>query len=215
MRSLDADRSQPISIFNDVYYHRVNIYAIPHLIQSSHPTLAAVHLPDDAHSTKQCFQITAKPVAGQQPALISWRMNEMFCQLTHPGKSGDEDRVSCLRSGYCLNLKSTVQYIGSYRYDMTTTTVPNDLLIFLKALASESRLNIVLLFLDGQERTVNQIASAVDLGQPATSEHLAVLKHSGILFSRKEGKEVYYCPDTSRVLQMLAALDRLLRSCCS
>ena len=97
---------------------------------------------------------------------------------------------------------------------MNSTEVPQDLLTFLKSLASESRLNIVLLFLDGQERTVNQISAEIGLGQPATSEHLSVLKQSGVLFSRKDGKEVYYFPDQSRVLKTLDSLNQLLRSCC-
>jgi ArsR family transcriptional regulator len=97
---------------------------------------------------------------------------------------------------------------------MNTPSVPADLLIFLKSLASESRLSIILLFLDGQERTVNQIAEAIDLGQPATSEHLAVMKQAGVLTSRKDGKEMYYCPDRAKVLKTLDTLTRLLRSCC-
>ena len=97
---------------------------------------------------------------------------------------------------------------------MNTPFVPADLLNFLKSLASESRLNIVLLFLDGQERTVNQISEAVGLGQPATSEHLAVLKQGGVLVSRKEGKEMYYRPDRAKVIKTLETLDKMLRSCC-
>jgi ArsR family transcriptional regulator len=97
---------------------------------------------------------------------------------------------------------------------MNLSVLPADLLSFLKSLASESRMNIVLLFLDGQERTVNQIAEAVGLGQPATSEHLGVLRQAGVLISRKEGKEVYYRPDQARVLSTLDALNHLLRSCC-
>jgi ArsR family transcriptional regulator len=97
---------------------------------------------------------------------------------------------------------------------MNSSILPADLLNFLKSLASESRLNIVLLFLDGQERTVNQIAEAVGLGQPATSEHLALLRQAGVLISRKEGKEVYFRPDRARVLNTLDALNHLLRSCC-
>jgi DNA-binding transcriptional ArsR family regulator len=97
---------------------------------------------------------------------------------------------------------------------MNISTLPVDLLNFLKSLASESRLNIVLLFLDGQERTVNQIAEAVGLGQPATSEHLAVLRQAGVLLSRKEGKEVYFRPDRARVMNTLDALNNLLRRCC-
>jgi DNA-binding transcriptional ArsR family regulator len=97
---------------------------------------------------------------------------------------------------------------------MDPILIPANLLTFLKSLASESRLNIVLLFLDGQERTVNQIAEAVVLGQPATSEHLAVLKQSGVLVSRKEGKEVYYRPNRAKVLDTLKTLNTLLQSCC-
>ena len=97
---------------------------------------------------------------------------------------------------------------------MKTSSIPTDLLSFLKSLASESRLNIILLFLDGQERTVNQIAESIGLGQPATSEHLSVLKQAGVLLARKEGKEMYYCPDRDKVLSMLKTLDTLLRSCC-
>ena len=97
---------------------------------------------------------------------------------------------------------------------MKSSVLPADLLIFLKALASESRLNIVLLFLDGQERTVNQIAEAVGLGQPATSEHLAVLRQAGVLISRKDGKEVYFGPDRARVIGTLEELNNLLRRCC-
>ena len=97
---------------------------------------------------------------------------------------------------------------------MNTPSIPSDLLYFLKSLASESRLNIILLFLDGQEWTVNQIAEAIGLGQPATSEHLAVMKQAGVLISRKEGKEMYYHPDRAKVLKTLERLDQLLRSCC-
>jgi len=98
---------------------------------------------------------------------------------------------------------------------MNTVSIPANLLGFLKSLASESRLNIVLLFLDGREWTVNQITEAVGLGQPATSEHLAVLKQAGILLSRKEGKEMYYRPDGGKILSLLETLNNLLRSCCN
>ena len=97
---------------------------------------------------------------------------------------------------------------------MDTISFPADLLGFLKSLASESRLNIVLLFLDEQERTVNQIAEAVSLGQPATSEHLSILKQAGVLISRKDGKEMYYRPDQVKVIKTLETLNQLLRSCC-
>jgi ArsR family transcriptional regulator len=97
---------------------------------------------------------------------------------------------------------------------MSQAMISQELLDFLKSLASESRIKILLLFLDGQERTVNQIAEEVELGQPTTSEHLALMKRSGVLVSKKQGKEVYYHPDRAQIVHYLETLSELLRSCC-
>ena len=91
---------------------------------------------------------------------------------------------------------------------------PSELLDFVKAIGSESRMKILLLFLDGQERTVNQIAEAVGLGQPTTSEHLAIMKRSGVLVSTKDGKEVYYRPDRGQIVRFLETLTTMLKDCC-
>ncbi len=97
---------------------------------------------------------------------------------------------------------------------MTKTTVSPELLDFVKAIASESRIKILMLFLDGQEWTVNQIAEAAGLGQPTTSEHLALMKRAGVLVSEKQGKEVYYRPDRAQIIHYLETLSNLLKSCC-
>ncbi len=97
---------------------------------------------------------------------------------------------------------------------MKKLPISQELLDFTKAMASESRINILLLFLDGQERTVNQITEAVGLGQPTTSEHLAIMKRSGILVSTKRGKEVYYHPDRVQIARSLRILSDLLNKCC-
>lgn len=89
-----------------------------------------------------------------------------------------------------------------------------ELLSFLKSVASESRLKILLLFVDGQARTVNQISEQVELEQSTTSEHLTQMKRNGLLLSEKSGKEVYYRPDKERIIQYLAALNQLLQQCC-
>ncbi len=97
---------------------------------------------------------------------------------------------------------------------MMATATPKELLSFLKCVASESRMKILLLFIDGQERTVNQISEQVELEQSTTSEHLALMKRNGLLLSKKSGKEVYYRPDKDRIIQLLNALNQLLRRCC-
>lgn len=97
---------------------------------------------------------------------------------------------------------------------MDTDCCPSELLDFVRAIGSESRMKILLLFLDGQERTVNQIAEAVGLGQPTTSEHLAIMKRCGVLASTKDGKEVYYRPDRGQIVRFLETLSTLLKDCC-
>src|SRR5512146_2171482 len=97
---------------------------------------------------------------------------------------------------------------------MSTHAISQELIDFTKSIGSESRINILLLFLDGQERTVNQISEAVGLGQPTTSEHLAIMKRSGVLISEKQGKEVLYQPDRERLLRHLNILRSILEKCC-
>ena len=98
---------------------------------------------------------------------------------------------------------------------MSTVPVSQELIDFTKSIASESRITILLLFLDGQERTVNEISQAVGLGQPTTSEHLAIMRRSGVLTSEKRGKEVYYRPDRQRIARYLESLSDMLRKCCT
>jgi DNA-binding transcriptional ArsR family regulator len=95
------------------------------------------------------------------------------------------------------------------------SVIHQDVRDFLHGLASETRQQILLqAFLDGQERTVGQIAELVGLGQSTTSEHLALLKRAGILVSRREGKEVYYRPNRQEILARLSSLAEFLTCCC-
>lgn len=89
-----------------------------------------------------------------------------------------------------------------------------DLQVFLKALASETRQNILFQFMENKELTVNEIAQKAEIGQSTASEHLAILKRAGIVESRKEGKEVYYYPNREKVMQLLQQLNNYLTTCC-
>ncbi|HEY3364138.1 MAG TPA: metalloregulator ArsR/SmtB family transcription factor [Symbiobacteriaceae bacterium] len=93
-------------------------------------------------------------------------------------------------------------------------TVAGKLQDFLKAVASETRQRILFLFMDGQERTVNQVARDADLGQSTASENLALLKRGGLVMARREGKEVYYFPDRACIRAMIQELTALLDHCC-
>lgn len=85
---------------------------------------------------------------------------------------------------------------------------------FLRALASEKRQEIMFLFLDRNEVTVNEVSDLVGIGQSTASEQLAILKKAGLLFSRKEGKGVYYSPHKHKIMQLLQDFNQLMTNCC-
>jgi DNA-binding transcriptional ArsR family regulator len=85
---------------------------------------------------------------------------------------------------------------------------------FLKALASEGRQALLLLFAGGEELTVGQAAERAGIGQSTASEQLAMLRDAGVLSSRREGKLVRYRADRAGISERLAELQEYLASCC-
>ncbi|MBB6349924.1 ArsR/SmtB family transcription factor [Nonomuraea muscovyensis] len=85
---------------------------------------------------------------------------------------------------------------------------------FLKAMASDTRQQILMLFAGGIELTVNEVAERMNLAQSAASTHLATLRDGGVLTSRREWKAVYYRADPARIGQALSDLQISLRACC-
>lgn len=63
--------------------------------------------------------------------------------------------------------------------------------MMLKALADESRLEIVRLLADG-EMTVGSLAEKINLGEPTASHHLARLREVGLVSLRSEGNQRFY-----------------------
>jgi ArsR family transcriptional regulator len=66
-----------------------------------------------------------------------------------------------------------------------------DCVEFCRALADDTRQQILVLLLDG-ERCVSDIVDAFDMTQPTISHHLGILKQFKLVTSRKEGKQVFY-----------------------
>ncbi|HEC8323404.1 TPA: metalloregulator ArsR/SmtB family transcription factor [Providencia rettgeri] len=61
-----------------------------------------------------------------------------------------------------------------------------------KILGDQTRLDIVLLLKAAGELCVCDIYTALNLSQPKTSRHLAMLRESGLLLDSKQGKWVHY-----------------------
>lgn len=85
---------------------------------------------------------------------------------------------------------------------------------FLKALASESRQELMLLFADGGALTVGEVAERAGIGQSTASEQLALLREAGLLSSTREGKQVHYRANREGIATQLGELQDFLARCC-
>ena len=72
----------------------------------------------------------------------------------------------------------------------------------LKSLADESRLKIVQLLLHG-ERSVSDVVRSLNLAQPQVSHHLSILRSSGLVDTRREGKKIinFIGPEVKYILK--------------
>jgi len=90
----------------------------------------------------------------------------------------------------------------------------NELVNIFKALSDETRLRILKLLEHG-ELCVCDIVAALDMVQPKVSFHLNVLKETGLLKDRKQGKWIHYSINDSDMYKrflMLSVLERIPNS---
>ena len=80
-----------------------------------------------------------------------------------------------------------------------------DCVEFCKALADETRQQILQMLLQG-EMCVSDVVDAFDTSQPTISHHLSILKRVGLVTSRKEGKQVYYAINHDNVVECCGQL---------
>lgn len=76
---------------------------------------------------------------------------------------------------------------------------------FLKVLANEDRL-LLLCQIAQAESNVSQLQEALDIQQPTLSQQLGVLRRSGVVATRKEGKSVYYRLANDGVIAVMKVL---------
>ncbi len=78
----------------------------------------------------------------------------------------------------------------------------------LKTLSSESRL-MILCALEEKEYSVTELHNQVGLSQSALSQHLATLRHEGMVKTRRESQVIFYSlaqNKTSRIIEVLSDL---------
>jgi len=73
-----------------------------------------------------------------------------------------------------------------------------DTVDFAKALADETRQQIMRLCCC-KWLNVGEIVEATQVSQPTVSHHLGILKAAGLVFTRRDGKQVYYTLNQERL----------------
>jgi ArsR family transcriptional regulator len=86
----------------------------------------------------------------------------------------------------------------------------DDMVRIFKALSDETRLRIIKLLEHG-ELCVCDIGAALGMVQPKVSFHLSVLKNSGLLKGRKQGKWMHYRIDNSDLFNRFLVFSVLER----
>jgi len=86
---------------------------------------------------------------------------------------------------------------------------PKQIAEILKALSAEKRVEIIDMLKDGP-CCVSSIADRLDISEPATSQHLRILKALGVVDNRRDGLNIYYCLCPKR----LDKLNQIIKSVC-
>ena len=78
-----------------------------------------------------------------------------------------------------------------------------------KTLASPKRLEILNALKDG-EKTVSELVDILGVPKANVSQHLAVMRHKGILRTRRDGVNIYYSVANSKVIQACVLMREVL-----
>ncbi len=78
-----------------------------------------------------------------------------------------------------------------------------------KTLTNPKRIEI-LNVLKNEERTVSQLVAALGASKANVSQHLAVMRHKGILTTRREGVNIYYRVVNPKVIDACALMKEVL-----
>jgi len=78
-----------------------------------------------------------------------------------------------------------------------------------KTLSSPKRLEILNALKDG-EKTVTELVDILGVPKANVSQHLAVMRHKGILKSRRNGVNIFYTLASSKVIQACILMREVL-----
>ena len=100
------------------------------------------------------------------------------------------------------------------RCDASTVVLPNDqtaepLAKLAWALAHPARVRIVRLLIDRQVCVCGEIVDQLPLAQSTVSQHLKILKESGLIQGEVDGPKVCYCINPAKLTALQALISGL------
>ena len=104
-------------------------------------------------------------------------------------------------------LKPTAESVGTA--DATpevSDSMVRELAQVFKLLSDETRLRILFYLAQNSELHVTDLCNRLGQSQPAVSHHLALLRVSGLIESRREGKHNFYSVRTEQFGDLLVSL---------
>ena len=81
----------------------------------------------------------------------------------------------------------------------------NDACRLMKTLSNPDRL-LLLCQLSQGELNVGALESLVGIAQPTLSQQLSVLRDEGLVSTRREGKNIYYCINSPQAMAVMGVL---------
>lgn len=92
---------------------------------------------------------------------------------------------------------------------LTTDAGQADLALLAKALSHPARVRILRLLLARDACVCGEIVAHLPLAQATVSQHLKVLRESGLIKGEVDGPRVCYCVDRSRLTALGALVEQL------
>ncbi|MEM2113907.1 MAG: metalloregulator ArsR/SmtB family transcription factor [Candidatus Caldarchaeum sp.] len=86
----------------------------------------------------------------------------------------------------------------------------NTLAEFCKAQAHPKRLMILHILAEG-EKTVSELVEQLAINQSTVSQHLAFMKRTGVVKSRRVGNTVYYSLTDPRIAEACSIISQVVR----
>ncbi len=99
---------------------------------------------------------------------------------------------------------------------MNRAVSDEQLAAWAKALGHPARIAILRTLADREKCVCGEIVDVMPLAQSTVSQHLKVLRESGLIVGEADGPRSCYCLDASRVSLLRNEIDRLLThlDCC-